>query len=173
MVDDRTFEALVMQHSEALYRYCFLRVSCDAPLADEVFNDVLLTLYRKWDSLDKDKGIRTWLYKTANHCSARALRKKMRRESRTLSWEDLREQGMETGMEDVYFDQNLPPQSYYPRLEQALPEEYREIFRLRFLQKLTLEEVAQRVGLAYSTLRLRLMKIEKLVRQEVERIFCE
>lgn len=173
MVDDHAFEALVMQHAEALYRYCFLRVSCDGPLADEVYNDVLFILYRKWDSLKKEKGIRTWLYKTANHCSARALRKKMRRESRTVSMEEYLQEGSERAAEDVYFDSKEPPQAYFPRLEQALPREYREIFRLRFLQKLSLMEVAERVGLSYSTLRLRLVKIEALLRKEVERIFDE
>ena len=173
MVDERKFEALVKQHTEALYRYCYLRVSCDSHLADEVYNDVLLILYRKWAVLDKEKGIRTWLYKTANHCAARALRKKLRRIGQTLSWEELREHGVEPAVQDVYFDSKEPSEAYYPRLEQALPEEYREIFRQRFLQKRTLEEVARNVGLPYSTLRLRLMKIEKLVRREVERIFSE
>ena len=52
MFDELIFEKLVELHGSALYRYCLVEASFDVHLADEVYNDSLIILFEKWDSLD-------------------------------------------------------------------------------------------------------------------------
>lgn len=170
MFDELIFEKLVELHGSALYRYCLVGTSFDVHLADEVYNDSLVILFEKWDSLDKKKGIRTWLYRTADHLILRARRKKAKQLKKLSSFEDLTEAEL-GGKTDEYFALSTIPENSVDRIMEALPQELREAFKLRFLEKLSIREVAERVGLSYTALRMRLIKAEKLARQEISNIF--
>ena len=170
MFDEMEFEKLVELHGSALYRYCLVEASFDVHLADEVYNDSLIILFEKWDSLDKEKGIRTWLYRTADNLICRAKRKKAKEMKKLSSFEDLTEAAL-GGKEDEYFALDTIPENSLDQIIKALPPELREAFKLRFLEKLSISEVAERVGLSYTALRMRLIKAEKLAREEISNIF--
>ena len=170
MFDEMEFEKLVETHGSALYRYCLVGLNFDNHLADEVYNDCLLLLFEKWDKVDRSKGIRTWLYRSADNLIRRVLKRKGRDNKRFSSLDDLTEAQLDSVTDEYFSVKTIPPDSL-GRIIKSLPLELREPFRLRFVEKLSLQETAQRMGMAYSTLRLRLAKAEELARKEISNIF--
>ena len=60
---------------------------------------------------------------------------------------------------------------YICRIKDSLPTEYQEIYDYRYIQKKTLTEISAIIGLPYSTLRLRLSKLDPLIRKEIKKLF--
>lgn len=164
LFEERQFEELVRQYSKELYRYCYSRLGSDKDLTDEAVNDVFLALYKKWDRLERGEKLRAWLYRTADYCIRHQRSQKQRYYQRHCSLE-------ESYMEDPSAFYRWEPQEDTEQelaaLEQALPPMDRELFRLRFLEKLSLQELSQRAGIPYSTLRLRLLSLEATVRKMI------
>lgn len=173
MVDIIEYERIVREFSAPLFKYCYYRLRGNIELTEETVDDILHVLYRKWDSLDTDGNVRAWLYRVAD----REIRSHLKKDERYYKYNESLEQAVDDGKTenlrhyDEYFADHTPEEEYMAEVRERLLEEFRDIFTMRFIEKRTLEETSRSLGLPYSTLRLRIGKLERLVRAEVKRIF--
>lgn len=173
MIDLIKYEDLVRKHTQPLYKYCYCKLNFNKELADETVNDVMRTLFEKWDKLNIDDSIRAWLYRVADNY----IKHNLKRHYRYYSQNDSLEETMENrGLDDVryydeYFCDDLSDEKYIERIIASLPDEYKEIFRLRYIEKKTISETSKIVGIPYSSLHLRLTKIEAAVKKEIKKNF--
>lgn len=167
MFDVKEFEAIVMQHSKPLHRYCYLKLSCDKELCEETVNDIFRILYTKWDALYKGENIKAYLYRTADLCIKNAKRKKSRYYSRNLSLEEKFEQGdLDLAVyNDEYFTQSEEKEKI-SEITKDLSKKEKELFILRYIEKKTLNEIADITRTPYSTVRLRLERIEAKLKKQ-------
>ncbi len=175
MVDITEYERVVREYRAPLFKYCFYRLRDNLELTEETVDDVLHVLYRKWDSIDPDGNVRAWLYRVADLEIKSHLKKYERYYKYNESLEEALEEGKSRELQhfDEYFADNTPEEIYMEELRLRLPEEDREIFTLRFIEKRTIEEASRSIGMPYSTLRLRISRLERLVRAEIKKIFDE
>ena len=162
MADTETFEHIVEKYNQEIYDYCCHKLRDNTSLADESTRDVFLTLFKKWDSLEIGDGIRVWLYRTADNCILHNASKNKKYYSRIVSLEERLENHDETNL--VHYDEYfaLDPteeEKYIEKIMEALPDEYKIIFKYRYIEKKTISETARLVGIPYSSLYLRLTKI--------------
>ena len=173
MIDLIKYEDIVRKYTRPLYKYCYCKLNYDKSLTDETVNDVMRVLFEKWDTLDVDDNIRAWLYRVADNC----IRHNLSQENKYYSHVDSLEESVENrkldDLEyyDEYFKSDSHEEEYIDKIIHALPDEYREIFRLRYLEKKTIAETARLVGIPYASVHLRLTKIEAIVRKEIKKIF--
>ena len=160
------FEAEARKYQSAVVRYCYGVLGGDRELALEVFDDVLEVLYKKWDRIDTEADILPWLLRVADNLSKNALRRKRKYYSNVVPLPD-GEDGGEVSVRDEYFQ--IDEDKTVGKIENELPEEDRRLFHGRFVDKKTLKELETETGIPYSTLRIRLKKIEATVRERIER----
>ena len=160
------FEEAARKYQSAVVRYCYGRVGGDRELALEVFDDVLAILYKKWDRIDTDSDILPWLLRVADNLSKNALRRKRKYYSNVVPLPDGAD-GTEIAVRDEYFSPD--EDETLGQIEGDLPDAARRLFHLRFIEKKTLKELEKETGIPYSTLRIRLKKIETTVRERIER----
>ena len=161
------FEAAARKYQSAVVRYCYGRLGGDGELALEVFDDVLEVLYKKWDRIDTDSDILPWLLRVADNLSKNALRRKRKYYSNVVPLPDGSDGGGGPAVTDEYF---LPDEDEtVGRIEKDLSDADRTLFHARFIEKKTLKEMESSMGFPYSTLRIRLKKIETTVRERIER----
>lgn len=162
------YEALVTEYSKPIYRYCYLKLYNNKELAEETVNDVFRILYQKWNSIEKGDKIRAYLYRVADMC----IKDSVRNHNRYYRKNSSLEQRIENGefdyvrLYDSYFNNKDADDEIF-RIYRELEEEFRELFFLRYIKKLTLNEISGMLGIPYSTLRLRLTKIEMVVRDKI------
>lgn len=173
MVDITKYESIVRMYTQPLYKYCYCRLHCDKSLTDETVNDVMRILFEKWDKLETDENIKAWLYRVADNCIKHNLREHARYYSHNESLEEKVENKKFDDIQrsDEYFSDDTNEEACMERILNSLPDEYKEIFRLRFIEKKTISETAKLVGIPYTSLYLRLTKIEAMVRKEIKKIF--
>lgn len=168
MIDVKEYEKIVTQNITAIYKYCYSKTNKNKELTDETVNDVFKVLYQKWDKLNSKDNITAYLYRVADVCIKSALRKNMSYYTKVSSYDECVEKGMLDYMKhfDVYFEVKDIDEKINSIAKQ-IPNEYYEIFVLRYIEKLTLNEITLKTNIPYSTLRSRLIKLEEIIKSKI------
>jgi len=161
--DVDAFRHLVDLHDRRLL-YFVLRFVADGETALDILQDVWLILFRRLPELRAPEAFRVWLYQIAHDRVVDLLRRRRREEQ---AHEVLRnglveyEEGPEERLEQV--------ELVHHALDQLSPE-HREVLLLRFLEELSLEEIAEALRLSLGTVKSRLHYARLALRRQVEMI---
>lgn len=131
--------------------------------AQDLTQDVVVRVLRNLRSFRGDARFTTWLYRVVRNAAVDRRQRERRRRDR--------EEGLEVA-------HDIPAEAHEPgeRLDRAaalrsvreafrkLPARQREIFDLADVQGLTSPEIAEKVGVAPSTVRVTLMKARRAIR---------
>lgn len=174
MVNNNEYILIVEKYRKPLFKYCYYRLMGNITLVEETLDDIFNLLYKKWDKLDLNDNIRAYLYRVADNY----IKYNLKKYNKYYKHHESLEEAMENNRfeyachVDSYFQgDEMPEEKHIERIIQALPEKYRNIFVYRYVEKKTLMEISELIGLPYSTLRLHLKKIEAIVRDEIKKIF--
>ncbi len=173
MTDLTKYEEIVRKYTKQIYKYCYYNLNYNEYLTDEAVNDVMRILFERWDTLDVDYNIRAWLYRVADNCIKHSLSRYARYYSHIDSLDESIKEGKLNGAKyyDEYFKDDSAEDEYMDKIISSLPDEYKEIFKMRYIEKRTIQETSEILGIPYASLYLRLKKIEVAVKKEIEKIF--
>jgi RNA polymerase sigma factor (sigma-70 family) len=160
--DEAAFATLVRRHGPMVLRVC-RRVLSNAADADDVFQATFLVLARKASTTHWDDSIANWLYGVTYHLARKAKDAAARRAAheRHVVLERCGDPLADiTGRELLHIlDDEM----------QDLPDKYREPLVLCYLEGLTRDEAAQRLGCPLGTLKSRLERGRDLLGQALIR----
>jgi RNA polymerase sigma-70 factor (ECF subfamily) len=141
--------------------------------ADAAAQDAFVKAYSRLRSFDGRSAFTTWLTRIAVNTCLDRLRK-LKREGVRVAAED--DDDDDRGLLDRLPDGAASPEALLiqrqalERLhlsEGRLPEQQREVFRLRFYAELSLEEIAGALGVSPGTVKTQLHRAVHRVRQEL------
>ncbi|HLZ13084.1 MAG TPA: RNA polymerase sigma factor [Candidatus Acidoferrum sp.] len=166
--DEAAFTDLYRRHQASLYRYA-LRMTGNPWAAEEIVQDVFMTLIRQPKKYDAEKGeVGAFLFGITRN---RVL-KHLERSPRELSLDQELESGSARPPVDL-----LTPAFWAERRERAehvrdavlaLPLEFREAIVLCELEELSYEEAAKKSGCPVGTIRSRLHRGRALLMARLE-----
>ena len=158
------FAALVERHGPMVLRVC-RQILGDAHDAEDAFQATFLVLARRAGSVRKRESVASWLYGIAQRVARRSQADSARRR------EHERRRAAMTTMESSD-DTDRHPSEDWPELHEEvdrLPEKYREAIVLCYLEGLTTEVAARRLGCAQGTIMSRLSRGRERLRQRLTR----
>jgi RNA polymerase sigma-70 factor (ECF subfamily) len=168
--DEESFTALYRRHQAALYRFA-LRMTGNVWAAEEIVQDVFMTLMREPKKYDSDRGpVGAYLYGIARN----RVMKHLERLPRELPLEETNDDGTPTSELAV---NRFTPAHWAEQQERSarvraavldLPTEFREAVVLCELEELSYEEAAQRSGCPIGTIRSRLHRGRALLMAKLE-----
>jgi RNA polymerase sigma-70 factor, ECF subfamily len=168
--DEEAFALLYRRHQAAIYRFA-LRMTGNAWAAEEIVQDVFMTLMRVSKKYDAARGaLGGFLYGIARN----RVMKHLEHLPREVSLEEQNEDGSGPGI--VLLDASTPAMQVEKR-ERAdhvraavldLPPEFREAVVLCELEELSYEEAAQMAGCPIGTIRSRLHRGRALLMARLE-----
>jgi len=155
--DESAFEELVERYCEKIYGLA-LRITRNSSDAEEVLQDVLLTLMMKLETFRGESKFSSWLYRVTVNAIYMHLRAEKKHES-DVSLEDYvpyDEHGTLMGRVKAKDWSNRPDKALLSKeamemIERAvneLPESYRVVFHLSDIEGLSNEETAEILGLS-------------------------
>lgn len=193
-IDDRTLldkavagdagalEALMTRHAGRVYRLAY-GITRNPADAEEVVQDVFLTVVRKGGSFEGQAALATWMYRVTMNAALNRRRGK-RRELEVSLEEHLphyTEDGHRAGdRSDLLVDWSSTPEERVLSgesrrvLENAidsLPDHYRAVLVLRDVEELSNEEVASIVGDSLASVKSRLHRARMALREQLTRHF--
>jgi RNA polymerase sigma factor (sigma-70 family) len=159
--DESAFTTIVQRYGAMVWGLCVRRLGETAE-AEDAFQATFLVLVRKAASLHGSQSLGPWLYGVAYRTALKLRGKRARRIAREAA---LPEQLAEQRPEEIWSDLR-------PILDEEvnrLPEKYRLPVVLCYLQGLSSEEAAQRLGCAKGTIFSRLSRARDLLRPRLAR----
>ncbi len=177
--EEAAFEALLARYQGKVYRLAmsFTRNPEDA---EEVLQDVFLTVYRKIGSFDGRSAFGTWLYRIAVNAALMKLRGRGPiQESLEEYLPQFTEDGRHTRM---VVDWTPGPEEQLLRQErtlvvreaiEALPPDYKAVLVLRDLEGLSNGEVAEIMDTSVLAVKARLHRARLVLRGKLERYMTE
>jgi RNA polymerase sigma-70 factor len=157
MTAHELFEILVRENADMLTAYIRSAVR-DASSADDIFQDTMLTAWRRLGDYDKSRPFGPWLRGIA----AKTM----------LAWRRQRARGAALCEEEMLEHlsarcdavQRQPGDTWDEKLDGLrdcvanLPEHYREVIQLRYADDATPESIAERLQISAETLKKRLQR---------------
>lgn len=171
-----SFETIVNRYETKVHNLA-MRLTRNTEDAEEVLQDVFMTVYRKIDGFQGKAKFSSWLYRITVNAAFMKLRK--RKQNKTVSLDDL----LPNIKDKTIFDHSNVSERGDSRainneiresLEDAiakLPDEYRAVFVLRDIDGLSNKEVGEILGLSIPAVKSRLHRSRLMLRKKLKRFY--
>lgn len=158
--DEGAFTELVRRHASTVWRVCRCALR-DPHAAEDACQATFLILFRNARGIGRPERVGNWLYGVARKVAGRARKQAKRRADVEVPFaEEIPDHG--TGAE------GSDPLDLHEAL-QSLPAKYHLPLTLCYLDGLTNDEAARRLGWPVGTLKVRLMRARKALRSRLMR----
>jgi len=174
--DERAFRELLETHRDRVYNITY-RMLGNRAEAEDVAQEVFITVFKTIDSFREESKFSTWLYRVAvNHCKNR-IKYLARRHDRD------RDELDETSQQANGAIANVSPRTPQPdralegvqmeailqKAIEGLDDEHRIVVVLRDVEDLSIEEICEITGLPDGTVKSRLHRARLALRKKLQR----
>lgn len=180
--DETSFEEIINRHADKVLGLA-LRITRSNEDAEEVFQEVFLTLTKKLDTFRGESKFSSWLYRVTANAAYMHIRAQKKHEN-TLSLENYSpydEKGTLMG-KIRYKDWSSRPDlvifskeatEIIEKSVNELPESYRVVFHLRDVEGLSNEEVSKVLEISVPAVKSRLHRARLFLRDRLSDYFYE
>lgn len=168
----RSFEAEALPHMDALRRTA-LRMTRNEADADDLVQEAFVKAYRFWDKFEPGSNARAWLFKIMTNIFINDYRSKSRA-PQSVSVDEVDDnfiygqlaaipsvESPETELLAKIFDDDVK------KAVEALPEDFRLVVVLSFLEGFSYQEIAEIANLQLGTVKSRLHRGRKLLQNQL------
>ncbi len=158
------FNIKILPLREKLYRYA-LSLTLDTALAEDVLQDVFIKLWTKRDQLDQVDNQEAWCIRVVRNQSLDRLRQRKRQ---PVALEKVQHAVGAFAAADHLEHSDLLRQIRL--VLEKLPEQQKEIFRLRELMGYSNAEIEEILNLNHSQVKVNLFRARKIIRKQMDKI---
>lgn len=176
--DEAAFNELVRLYQERVFRL-LLRMIGDRAEAEDVAQEVFITVFKSIDGFRGDSKLSTWLYRVAtNHCKNRIKYLDRRARGKKKEFDEIAEHDtvesatMSQSAQVARPDQQAEANQIETIVRAAiaeLDEDQRELVILRDVENMSYEEIQQITGLPEGTVKSRLHRARLALAKSVQR----
>ena len=151
---ERQFAQIVAEHKSTIYTVCYM-FSQDADEVNDLFQEVLIHLWKGFDSFEHRSDIRTWIYRVALNTCISLDRKKRRSATARLT--------MDINLFEDRDEDTRQVDMLHKRISKLQP--FDRAIILLWLENLPYEEIGQIVGITAKNVSVRLFRIREQLKQ--------
>lgn len=173
--DPKAFDALILQHQTLVFNLLY-RMLGSKEEAEDLLQEVFITVFKQIDSFRGDANLSTWIYKIAtNHCINRKKYLTRRKHYDKRSLGELTDKDQPSGggaiASTVPRPDELAEGHQMERIIQdaisSLDDEYKIVLVLRDVQNLSYEEIEQIIGVPSGTVKSRLHRARMALKEKI------
>lgn len=169
-----SFEELMKRYETKVHNLA-MRLTKNQEDAEEVLQDVFITVYRKVSGFEGKSKFSSWLYRITVNAAFMKLRK--RKQDHSVSLEDMLPQLQNQAIaQPTAFGARADYRAFNGEIREALegaitklPDEYRAVFILRDVDGLSNKEVGRILGLSIPAVKSRLHRSRLMLRKRLAR----
>jgi RNA polymerase sigma-70 factor (ECF subfamily) len=151
---EQQFTKTVTEHKSTIYTVCYM-FSQDADEVNDLFQEVLVNLWKGFESFEQRSDIRTWIYRVALNTCISLDRKKRRQATARLS--------MDINLFEDRDEDTRQVDLLHKRIAQLQP--FDRAIVLLWLENLPYDEIGQIVGISAKNVGVRLYRIREQLKQ--------
>ncbi len=133
----------------------------DPEVRNDLFQEIVLQLWKSFSSFRGESKITTWMYRIALNTAISGLRKR----SRQVKTEDLSDQHL-----NISESGNLDLEEKFQKLQWAIRQltEVERAMIMMALEEISYEEIAETIGITQNNVRVRMNRI----REKLKKLMC-
>jgi RNA polymerase sigma-70 factor, ECF subfamily len=154
--EEKKFVNLINEHQGLIHKVCIMYEN-DLEVRNDLFQEIVLQLWRSFPSFRGEAKITTWMYRIALNTAISGFRKG----TRQIKTEDLREAHFNISDHNGESEENLQ------KLQWAI-RQLNEIDRamiMMALEEVPYEEIAETIGISQNNVRVRMNRIREKLRK--------
>ena len=151
---EQQFTKTVTEHKSTIYTVCYM-FSQDADEVNDLFQEVLVNLWKGFESFEQRSDIRTWIYRVALNTCISLDRKKRRQATARLS--------MDINLFEDRDEDTRQVDMLHKRIAQLQP--FDRAIVLLWLENLPYDEIGEIVGITAKNVGVRLYRIREQLKQ--------
>lgn len=154
--EEKRFVNLINEHQGLIHKVCIMYEN-DPEVRNDLFQEIVLQLWRSFPSFRGEAKITTWMYRIALNTAISGFRKGTRK----IKTEDLKEVHFNISETGDNAEENLQ------RLQLAI-RQLNEIDRamiMMALEEVPYEEIAETIGISQNNVRVRMNRIREKLRK--------
>lgn len=151
---EREFSQLVKAHKSTIYTVCYM-FSKDTDEVNDLFQEILVNLWRGFDKFEGRSDIRTWFYRVSLNTCISIDRKKKRNKAIPLSMDI-----------NLYEDNDADTRQVkmlYDRISRLAP--FDRAIVLLWLEGIAYDEIGQIVGISAKNVSVKLVRIREQLKK--------
>lgn len=155
--EEKKFINLINQHQGLIHKVCLMYEN-DPEVRNDLFQEIVLQLWKSFPSFRGEAKITTWMYRIALNTAISGFRK----QTRNVKTEDLRE--MHLNISDHGSDDG---EENFQRLQAAIRQlsEIERAMIMMALEEVPYEEIAETIGITQNNVRVRMNRIREKLRK--------
>ena len=151
---EQTFSRMVREQKSTIYTVCYM-FSQNQDEVNDLFQEVLINLWRGFDSFEGRSDVRTWVYRVAlNTC----ISQDRKRHSRPRTW-----LSMDINLFEDRDTDTQQVEMLHRRISRLRP--FDRAIVLLWLEDLSYEEIGQIVGISEKNVSVRLFRIKEQLKR--------
>lgn len=152
------------EYYSQLYKFCLSKLKNDRASVDDCVQEAFIVLYKKYLSGEEIEYTYAFLLKTASNFVKKRYTQ-IRRDETNIDIEEVKE--IISHSNDI--DDRLSFEEYSRMISDALSDTDREIFAMRYIQDLKIDEIAEALQMSVSSVTTRLSRM----RNKLRKLFSE
>lgn len=160
-------ESLMRRYESRIYRFV-LKLLKSAELAEEITQDIFITLWESRAELENIDSLSAWLFTVSRNRAFNALKDIAARHLREEKYAMMAASEVDGEQEILYRDLQQAMAGFVD----ALPPKRKEIFRLKTEQGLTTEEISQQLNISPHTVKNQLSQSYLTLRRLMQGFLC-
>lgn len=164
--DLAAFERLYQAYSQDVYNMA-LRIVLSEEIAEEVTQEVFISIYKDIRRFQFQSAFTTWLYRIVYRRAADYFRKMKKHQKKvSLGWDetgDIVENLKDSGLTPFERVAENEKQDHIEKIIQSLSPKHRTIIVLRYVNQYSYEEIAEILSCRIGTVKSRLNRAHKLL----------
>lgn len=147
---EQEFTSIVKEHKSTIYTVCYM-FSKDADEVNDLFQEILLNMWKGFDGFQGRSNIKTWIYKVALNTCITIDRKKKKRNTVELS--------LDINLYEDNDSDTMQIKLLYDRINKLGP--FDRAIILLWLDNMPYDEIGAVVGISPKNVSVRLVRIKE------------
>lgn len=153
---DEKFKEAYKQYYPDIYRFCLSYLTKDKSSVDDIVQETFIVLYNKYLAEEEIVYTKTFLMKTAHNLILKHLRDR-KRDEKNISMDEVIE--IPSQNEDIV--ERLSFEEYSRQISEALSRRDAELFRMRYIENKSLDELAEELQISPTNAGTRVYRLRK------------
>lgn len=153
-------------YQRGVYNYCLARLGGSREAADDCVQETFLVFNKKLLGGEEFENPRAFLYRTADNFIKRSKKKTALTQIREIPLDSL----SDIGELDISFAEKFTQEDYdliAEKILNALSDGEMQIYKMRYVEKMSVESIAAALGITRPTASMRLLRIRNKVKETV------
>ncbi len=171
-----TFTKLVEREKEFLWSHA-LGMTKKKEDAEDLYQDTLLKAFRGWDGFDQDTNFRAWMGRIMLNTHINNINRRKVDGAYDLSGAEYDRALYKTAVDETVFHRENPENAFFHKhidrnlmgVFYSLQDQFRKPFALYHFEGFQYEEIAEMLRLPVGTIKSRIFRARKALREQVEK----